>query len=92
MQPARKDHARRYDDHDQTGVGIGGYDMEQADADVLNRFNNRDQLSDYAADAAATLVRNGLVAGADGALRTKANTTREEVAVSLHRVISRLAK
>ena len=66
--------------------------MEQADADVLNRFNGRDQLSDYAADAAATLVHNGLVAGADGALRTKANTTRAEVAVSLHRAISRLAK
>ncbi|TCM99543.1 S-layer family protein [Paenibacillus sp. BK033] len=52
----------------------------------LSGYADADQVSPYAADSIATLVKNGLVQGAGSKLSPLATTTRAEVAVMLYNI------
>lgn len=69
-----------------------GYKLEKSSEDPLKSFADQENISDYALDAAATLVQNGIITGSNGKLNPKANTTRAEVAVLLNRVLNEQSK
>lgn len=55
----------------------------------LERFTDRVEVKDYAAASIAALVKEGLIEGSSGRLNVKADTTRAEAAVFLHRLYNR---
>jgi len=65
----------------------GHYIAPGSEAD-LARFADASQISDYAADAMASLVRAGIITGSGGRLNPKANITRAEMAVMLYKVLT----
>ncbi|MEG2378061.1 MAG: S-layer homology domain-containing protein, partial [Clostridia bacterium] len=64
-----------------------GYKLDTATQGALDAFADSDDIAEYAREAAALLVKNGIIAGNDGRLNPTANTTRAEVAVLLSRVL-----
>lgn len=58
-------------------------------ASDLAVFSDAAELSPYARDAAAALVRAGVITGSGGALRPKDMVSRAETAVMLYRVLTR---
>ena len=58
----------------------------------LSKFSNAGSVANYAADAMAWAVENGIIAGANGALMPQDNATRAQVAAVLQRFIKEAAK
>ena len=56
------------------------------DLSCLEAFSDAGQISDWAAEFAATLVSNGIIVGFDGEIMPKANITRAEIAVILYQM------
>jgi len=56
------------------------------DSSVLNRFTDKDQISDYAISALASLVKANALQGADQKLQPLAPATRAETAAFLYRI------
>jgi len=54
--------------------------------EILDKFSDKGDIADYAADYLATLVKEGLIVGSDGRLNPRANTTRAEAAVFMYRI------
>lgn len=63
-------------------LGVSG-----ADAGALDPFKDKDDVSSWAVDAAASLVKAGYVKGDEGRLKPKDNITREEFAQLLYKVL-----
>ncbi|MBQ1374732.1 MAG: S-layer homology domain-containing protein [Clostridia bacterium] len=57
-------------------------------SDIVS-FVDKGDVSGYAVDAVATLVRAGYILGSDGKLNPKSNITRAEMAVLLYRIITK---
>ncbi len=53
-------------------------------------FADKDEISDYAAEAVDTLVKAGILSGADGNFMPKNNCTRAEAAVMLWKIMTAL--
>ncbi len=58
----------------------------------LSKFSDAGSVANYAADAMAWAVENGIIAGANGALMPQDNATRTQVAAILQRFIKVAAK
>ncbi len=58
-------------------------------ASDLAAFSDAAEISPYAQDAAAALVRAGIVTGSGGALHPKDMLSRAETAMMLYRVLMR---
>ena len=52
-------------------------------------FSDADAVSAYAKEAVEALTGAGLIAGSNGKINPKANTTRAEVAVVLDRILNK---
>jgi len=65
--------------------------LEAVSGGVLNEFEDRGEIADWAVIATALLVGNGLIHGADGHLFPTAYATRAETAVFIYRVLGILA-
>ena len=52
----------------------------------LSQFNDEENISDWAKDAASVLVAKGYINGADGSLNPKANITRAELAQIIYNI------
>lgn len=57
--------------------------------DVLNRFTDKGDISDYALDSMSNLITEELIIGTEGTLNPQANTTRAEAAVFLYRLYNK---
>lgn len=64
-----------------------GYITETTDLTSLDAFGDKDSISDYAKTAMASMVKSGIIQGADGNVNPKGNATRAEVAVMCARLI-----
>jgi len=60
----------------------------EADTTALNGFSDSSSISSWAKDAAATLVKAGIISGSNGKLNPKANITRAEICVILEKIIT----
>lgn len=69
-------------------LDVCGYYIELGTREDLSRFADASQISDYAFDAMASLVRAGIITGSGGRLNPKANITRAEMAVMLYKVLT----
>lgn len=58
----------------------------QAGTVVLNQFRDREEIADWAAPFAATLVAYGMVGGSDGSLNPKGSLSRAEMAALLYKL------
>lgn len=56
---------------------------------VLDKFKDKDIISDYAKQSLATLVKEGLIIGSGNKINPLANTTRAEAAVFLYRIYNK---
>ena len=68
----------------QTGIDI------TADAAVLDKFADAEDVADWAKPYVAYLVSAGIVNGADGNINSKAYITRAEVAVIMYNIANEL--
>ena len=59
------------------------------DADLLDKFSDRQDISGYAAESVMTLVKEGLISGDGYKLNPLGRTTRAEAAVFLYRIYNR---
>ncbi len=66
---------------------IAGKSCPDGSLSVLDKFTDRDQLSSYARQAAATLVSQGLVSGSGANLNPQNTLARAEMAALLYRVL-----
>lgn len=65
-----------------------GYITENTDTTALDNFNDREEISDYAVNAMASMVNAGIIKGSDnGGVNPKGNATRAEVAVMCARLV-----
>ena len=64
-----------------------GYELGEAEGSELAAFSDAAQVADYAKEAAALLIGNGVVAGSNGRINPQGKATRAEVAVLLERVL-----
>jgi hypothetical protein len=64
-----------------------GIKLEEADISVLDGFTDSANVSDYAKEHFARLIKNGIIKGAGGRIEPLAKATRAEVAVMLMRII-----
>ena len=65
---------------------VAGIEIEKTTAPT---FADADAVASYAKDAVEALTGAGLIAGSNGKINPKANTTRAEVAVVLDRILSK---
>jgi hypothetical protein len=65
-------------------VGAG---LHAANAGVLSNFSDADEVSGYALEATAKLVKAGVITGRNGALYPRDMISRAEMAVILHRIL-----
>ena len=65
-----------------------GYELSEPDYAVLAEFADAALISDYAKDAVAVFVKDGIIGGANGKINPKAQATRAEIAVMLSRVLT----
>jgi hypothetical protein len=63
-----------------------GYIQETTDTSVLDEFKDKEDISDYAKVAMASMVKAGIIQGADGLVNPLGNATRAEVAVMCARL------
>ncbi|MGI6332487.1 MAG: S-layer homology domain-containing protein [Zhaonellaceae bacterium] len=61
----------------------------EVSASLLNRFNDQRDIAQYAVQSAATLLKEGLIAGDGGKLRPRTQTTRAEAAAFLYNIYNR---
>ncbi|MCG9967459.1 S-layer homology domain-containing protein [Pelotomaculum terephthalicicum JT] len=59
------------------------------DTAVLDKFSDKGDIAEYAIGSAATLVKEGLIAGSGDKLNPQAPTTRAEAAVFLYRIYNK---
>ena len=64
-----------------------GKKLEKADESVLAQFADAAELSDYAKEAVASVVKAGIITGSNGRINPVAKATRAEIAVMLERVL-----
>ena len=64
-----------------------GYELGEAEGSELAAFSDAAQVADYAKEAVALLIGNGVVAGSNGRINPQGKATRAEVAVLLERVL-----
>ena len=64
-----------------------GKSCPDGDLSVLDRFSDKDDVSEYARTAAATLASQGLASGSDGKLAPKDTLTRAQMASLLSRAL-----
>lgn len=67
-----------------------GITYEKDGNDYLARYSDKDQISDYAKDAAAFLTKLGIVQGSEGKLNPKQFATRAEIAVILQNILDKV--
>ncbi len=60
----------------------------EADKAALDAFSDKDEISAYAADAIAAMVKAGIVNGSNGKVDPKSNTTRAQTAVIMYNIIN----
>lgn len=65
-----------------------GYISEAGDLTSLDAFADKDNISDYAASAMASMVSAGIIQGSNGNVNPKGNATRAEVAVMCARLLN----
>ena len=65
-----------------------GIPLPAADAAVLDRFPDRNEVADYALNHTAALVSAGLVSGSGQGINPKGTMSREEMAVLLYRALT----
>lgn len=65
-----------------------GYIAESNDLTVLDTFADKDNISDYAKTAMASMVEAGIIRGSDGNVNPLGNATRAEVAVMCARLVA----
>lgn len=63
-----------------------GYITETTDLTSLDAFGDKDNISDYAKTSMASMVKAGIIQGADGNVNPQGNATRAEVAVMCARL------
>ncbi len=66
---------------------IAGKSVPDGALTVLDQFNDKASISDFAKTASATLVAQGLASGSDGRLDPKGTLTRAQMASLLYRVL-----
>ena len=66
-----------------------GYSLEEAEEGRLASFADSAQVAEYAQEAAAALIQNGIIAGDKGRIKPQGNASRAEVAVMLSRVLEK---
>ena len=66
---------------------VAGFSTSAASETILTNYSDADQISGYAQEAVAKMISNNLIAGSNGAIAPKANTTRAETAVMLYRMV-----
>ena len=64
-----------------------GYITETDDLTALDAFADKDNISDYAKTAMASMVKAGIIQGSDGNVNPLGNATRAEVAVMCARLV-----
>mgnify|MGYP000602920379 FL=1 len=64
-----------------------GYITETSDLTSLDAFGDKDSISDYAKTSMASMVKAGIIQGADGNVNPKGSATRAEVAVMCARLV-----
>lgn len=64
-----------------------GYITETTDLTSLDTFGDKDSISDYAKTSMASMVKAGIIQGADGNVNPQGNATRAEVAVMCARLV-----
>ncbi len=69
-----------------------GYEVEDAAAEELAAYADGANVSEYAAEHVASLIKNGIVMGSNGKINPQSNTTRAEVAVLIYRLINSFVK
>lgn len=67
---------------------LAGKPIENAPSE-MEKFNDKSEVAQYAADSVAALVKEGIVEGNGNLVRPKANATRAETAVLLYRIYNR---
>ncbi|ADQ45006.1 S-layer domain-containing protein [Caldicellulosiruptor kronotskyensis 2002] len=65
---------------------LGLLEVQEEPTKVLDQYSDSNQISDYAKDAIAQLVKNQIVKGYNNMLNPKRNLTREEAAVLLYNI------
>jgi len=65
---------------------LAGMLKEKEDISILDQMKDAGQISDYARDSIALLVKNGIVKGNGGAIMPKAYLTMAEAAVIIYRI------
>ncbi|WP_152619335.1 S-layer homology domain-containing protein [Cohnella kolymensis] len=68
---------------------VGGKE-QKAEANVLDKFSDRAEIADWAADAAAQTVNAGIIQGVDSTFAAKKNATRAQSAAMLKRMLQYL--
>lgn len=63
------------------------FELEAGDASVLEGFNDKDSVSDWAVGTVAAIVANNYAKGSDGYLNPKNNITRAEFAVLMDNIV-----
>ena len=64
-----------------------GYIEETTDFSSLDTFTDKNDISDYAQTAMASMVNAGIIQGSNGSVNPKGNATRAEVAVMCARMV-----
>ncbi len=67
------------------GEILKDYDYKQVAIDELNKFTDNSQVSSWAKEGAAIVVKNEALKGSDGKFNPKANATRAETVTMLYR-------
>ncbi len=64
-----------------------GKNIELAGEDILNQYEDSENISNYAKPAVACLVKSGIINGTNGRIEPKQYATRAEIIVILHRAL-----
>lgn len=71
-------------------LAVAGKPLERVDTDILDSFNDKDSISDYALQSVADLYKAEIMVGRGGGmLSPKSTATRAEAAVIISRIIDR---
>lgn len=71
----------------QRAITVTGMGYMQGDASTLTAFSDYSQVSDYARDAIATLIKSGIITGnTEKQLYPKSNISRAEAAAMIYRI------
>ncbi len=65
-----------------------GKKLDAADESVLAQFADAAEISNYAREAVASVVKAGIIAGSNGRINPLAKATRAEIAVMLGRILA----